>query len=185
MRLSVQPQHSRPCVATRLPWQGVTWSANAHGFENSKGWKLARKNIRFNLFIAISQIFQSNLHPFTLTVYAHMSLTFKICQTVVSTSIISQFHDFFFKSNFWRDFAIWPNCNAGHIDPRRFCRHHEDNLLLTGVAFLNTCLPNRSGRLRLKSARQGKYISKYKRARYEKRWVCSHLSCFDTMPHAT
>lgn len=110
------------------------------------------------MFIAISQIFQSNLHPFTLTVYAHMSLTFKICQTVVKHKYHQSISRFFFKSNFWRDFAIWPNCNAGHIDPRRFCRHHEDNLLLTGVAFLNTCLPNRSGRLRLKSARQGKYI---------------------------
>jgi hypothetical protein len=35
--------------------------------------------------------------------------TFKICQIIAGISIICQFHDFF-KSHFWRVFAIWPNC---------------------------------------------------------------------------
>ena len=107
--------------------------------------------LRFHKFFKAT--FTLSLLPSTHIWALHSNLS-NCCQHKYHQSISR----FFFKSNIWRDFAIWPNCNAGHIDPRRFCRHHEDNLLLTGVAFLNTCLPNRSGRLRLKSARQGKYI---------------------------
>ena len=61
----------------------------------------------------ISWVFQCKiLHIHITSVSGCLSLTFKICQTVAGKSMIPQFHKFF-KSHFWRDFAIRLNCGAG------------------------------------------------------------------------
>ena len=58
----------------------------------------------------ISRVFPCKiLHIHITSVSGCLSFTFKKFQTVEGTSMIRQFHNFF-KSHFWRDFAIRLNC---------------------------------------------------------------------------
>ena len=64
---------------------------------------------KIRLLDVISRIFPSKFQQIHLiSVSSHCKrFIFKIRQTVAGTSITSRFHDFF-KSHFWRVFAIWP-----------------------------------------------------------------------------
>ena len=60
--------------------------------------------------MVISRVFPCKiLHIHITSVSGCLSFTFKKFQTVEGTSMIRQFHNFF-KSHFWRDFAIRLNC---------------------------------------------------------------------------
>ena len=49
-----------------------------------------------------------------------MHFTFKTCQIVADTSMITQFHEFF-ECNFWRVFAICPVCATGGVAWDSWC----------------------------------------------------------------
>ena len=97
-------------------------------------------------------------------------MRFKICQIVAGIIVISQFHEFF-QFDFWRVFAMWPNCGAHctKVDSLKFsCILPWNETLL----FILCCSKSPKGRrdcLRLQDTHCSKMFV----------FVKSHNICFD------
>ena len=113
--VSTSPSRPRVCVAVRLlpPWNLLGVAAKRGARSSGSQWfQISKTRQKIWLLDVISQVFPCKLLQIYITsVSGYLCFIFKTYQIVAGISMIRQFHEFF-KSYFWRGFAIWFSCVA-------------------------------------------------------------------------